>query len=206
MLAKTWLFFLKGYLTLFIPSSSESVAFPGPSNIGATRSKVGLGQDKPDRNAHISTVNIAVLPSLADTVSLPSLPVYSELNTHLSLESTTLSLQSSAMKSIYIQCFRKLIFLWLAIIFSQIWMSKQCHRKWEGFLPSSEGSLFWKWFQFGCVFQYKKSRVHWTRASFWGRCEHNHEEREPSSAVQNVLSEICQTSVSNLQWALHCYA
>ena len=50
----------------FVPSNSEWVTSPSPSNIGAKRSKVGLGQEKPDINADISTVNIAVLPSLSN--------------------------------------------------------------------------------------------------------------------------------------------
>ena len=36
-----------------------------------------MGQEKPDKNADILTVNIAVLPSLSDTVSLSSSPIYS---------------------------------------------------------------------------------------------------------------------------------
>ena len=35
-------------LTLFIPSNSEWVASPSQSNIGAKRSKAGVGQEKPD--------------------------------------------------------------------------------------------------------------------------------------------------------------
>ena len=88
-------------LTLFIPSNSERVASPSPSNIGAERSKAGVGQEKPDKNAHISTVNITVLPSLSDTVSLSSSPIYSESSTHPSFESSTLCSLSSSMKSIY---------------------------------------------------------------------------------------------------------
>ena len=77
-------------LTLFVPSDSEWVASTSPSNIGAERSKVGVGQEKPDQNAHISTVNTAVLPSLSDTVSLSSSPIYSESRTHPSSKSSTL--------------------------------------------------------------------------------------------------------------------
>ena len=46
-------------LTFFVPSSVEWVASPSPRNIGAKRGKVGTGLEKPDKNAHISTVNIA---------------------------------------------------------------------------------------------------------------------------------------------------
>ena len=73
------------WLTLFMPSKSEWVASSSPSDIGAKRSKVGVGEEKTDINAHISTVNIAVLPSLFDTVSLSSSPIYSESSTRPSL-------------------------------------------------------------------------------------------------------------------------
>ena len=45
-----------------------------PCDIGAKRRKVGTGQEKPDKNAHVSTVNIAVSPSFSDTISLSSPP------------------------------------------------------------------------------------------------------------------------------------
>ena len=149
-----------------------------------------MGQENPDKNAHISTVNIAVLPSLCDTMSLSSFPIYLESSTHPLSELTTLRTLSSSMKSIY--CFRKLIFLWLAIIFSPIWMSKQCSSKWYSSLPSPLGSLFWNQCKFCCVFQDDISsllneglvpQAAWmqpwgTRASFRGtgyvnsKCEH----------------------------------
>ena len=88
-------------LTLFVPSNLEWVTSPSPSNIGAKRSKVGLGQEKPDINADISTVNIAVLPSLSDTMSLSYSPIYSESSTNPSSESSTSCSLSSFMKSIY---------------------------------------------------------------------------------------------------------
>ena len=37
------------FLTLSIPSKSKWVAFLSPSNIGAKRSKVGVGQEKPEK-------------------------------------------------------------------------------------------------------------------------------------------------------------
>ena len=79
------------------------------------------------------------------------------------------------------------MFLWVAIIFPPIWMSKQCNRKWQSSLPLSEGSLFWNWFQFGCVFQDGDGRVRGMRPSFCGRREHNREERGPCSTVWNVF-------------------
>ena len=88
-------------LTLFIPSSSEWVASPSPSNIGAKRSKVGVGQEKPDKNAHISIANIAASPSVSDTTSLFSSPIYSGSSIHLSSESSTLCSLSSCMKVVY---------------------------------------------------------------------------------------------------------
>ena len=102
-------------LFLFVPSNSEWVASPGPSNIGAKRSKVWVGQEKPNKNAHILKVNIAVLPSLSDTISLSSSPVYWESSTHPSSESSSLCSLSKSMKSIY-PMLQKLIFLWLAIV------------------------------------------------------------------------------------------
>ena len=60
-----------------------------------------MGQDKPDKNVRISAVNIAVLPSLSDTISLSSSPVYSESSTDPSIKSSTSYSISSTMKSIY---------------------------------------------------------------------------------------------------------
>ena len=87
-------------LTLSILSNSEWVASRSPSNIRAERSKVGVGQEKPNKNARISTVNIAVLSSLSDTISLFSSPIYAESSTHPSSESSTLCSLSSSMKSL----------------------------------------------------------------------------------------------------------
>ena len=111
-------------LTLFVSRTSEWVASPGPSNIGAKRGKVWVGHDKPDKNVHILTVSTAVLPLFSDTTSLSSSPIYSESRTHPSSE-----LSSSCPLSIYPKL-QKQIFLWLAIIFLLIWTSKQCSRKW----------------------------------------------------------------------------
>ena len=88
-------------LTFFIPSNSEWVTSPGPSNIGAKRSEVGKGHENPDKNAHISTVNTAVMPSLYDTMSLSSFPVDSDSSTHPPSESSTLCELSSSMKIVY---------------------------------------------------------------------------------------------------------
>ena len=68
-------FFFPLAFTLFIPSNSQWVASLGPNNAGTKRSKVGVGHEKPDKNAYISTDNTAVLPSLCDTLNLqdPSL-------------------------------------------------------------------------------------------------------------------------------------
>ena len=74
----------------FRTSNSEGVASPSPRDIGARRCKVMVGQEKTDKNAHISTVNIAVLPSLLDTISLSFSPNYSESSNHPSSESLTL--------------------------------------------------------------------------------------------------------------------
>ena len=109
-------------LTLFVPSNSEWVASPGTSNTGAKRSKVWEGQEKNDQNAHRSTVNIAVLPSLTDIVSLSSSPVYSA-STRPSSESSSLCSLSKSIESVY-PVLKKLTFLWLAIVFLQIWASK----------------------------------------------------------------------------------
>ena len=81
------------YLTLFEVSNSESVASPSPGDIGAKRSRVGVGQEKHGKNAHISTVNLTLqccqhsLPQ----ISLSSSPVYSESSSHPLTESSTLS-------------------------------------------------------------------------------------------------------------------
>ena len=59
-----------------------------------------MEQEKPDKNAHILTVNIALLPSLSDTTSLPS-PIYSESSTLPLSKSSTLCSLSLSMKCIY---------------------------------------------------------------------------------------------------------
>ena len=94
-------FFVCCSLTLFVPSNCEWVTSPGPSNIGAKRLKVGVGQEEPDKNAHIATVTVTVLPSLSGTISLSSSPIYSESSTHPSSMSSTLYSLSSSMWSIY---------------------------------------------------------------------------------------------------------
>ena len=88
-------------LTLCVPSTFEWVASPCPSNIGAKRSKVQVGQEKPNKNAQILTVNFAVLPSLSDTISLSSSPLYSESGSHPLSKPSTLCSLSSSMKSRY---------------------------------------------------------------------------------------------------------
>ena len=173
-------------LTLFVPSNSEWVASPSPSNIWAKRRKVGTGQEKHDKDAHISTVNIAVLPSLSDTTSLSSFPVYSESSTHPSSKSSSLCSLSSFMKSPYPRLQKTNIFFNSHRV-PPIWTSKQRSRKWQSSLPPLEGSLFWNQFQFGCVFQENDSRVHGTRPLFRGQHEHNRKERGPHSVVWNVL-------------------
>ena len=47
--------------------------------LGLRGAKLAWGRKKNDKNAHILTVNIAVLPSLSDTMSLSSSAIYSEL-------------------------------------------------------------------------------------------------------------------------------
>ena len=74
---------------------------------------------------------------------------------------------SSSMKSVHPMLHKTNISL-TTIIFKPIWMAKQRNRKWQSSLPSSEGSSFWKRFQFGCVFEENKSRVCRMRASFHG--------------------------------------
>ena len=94
--------FVNNYIQLnpFVPSNSNWVASPSPSSFGAKRSKVGVWQEKPDKNAHISTVKTAQLPSLSDTMSLSSSLVYSESSTHPPSESSTLCSLSSSTKRI----------------------------------------------------------------------------------------------------------
>ena len=126
-----------------------------------------------------------MLQSLSDTISLSS-PVYSESSTHPLSEPSSWSSLSKSMKSIY-PMFQKLIFLWLAIIFLPIWMSRQRNRK--SSLPSLEGCSFWNRFQFGYVFQDNNSRIGWMRASFRRQREHNHDEQGRLSVVRNVLNK-----------------
>ena len=91
-------------LALFVPSNSEWVASSSPSNIGAKRSKVGVGQEKPDESAHILTVNIAVLPSLSDTISFFFSGIYSGSSTHTS-PSHQLYARCHHPWKVYILCF-----------------------------------------------------------------------------------------------------
>ena len=103
-----------------------------------------MGQEKPDKIAHILTVNNAVLSSLSDTDSLPSSPVYSESSTRLSSESSTLCSLSSSMKSIYPLLQKTNIYLTNRSIFAPILMQKQRNRKRQSSLPLSDQSFFLK--------------------------------------------------------------
>ena len=174
-------------LTLFVRSNSEWVASPDPSNIGAKMSKVWVGQEKPDNNAHISTVNIAVLPSLSDAISLSSSPVYSESNIHPSSESTTLDLRSSSIKSIYPVLQKTNIALTSHFIFADLNVRNNAVGSDRVLSLHLKEFFEWNQFQFGCVFQDNKSRVLGTRASFCNWCECNHEVQGPCSVVRNVL-------------------
>ena len=111
-------------LTLSVPSNSEWVVSSGPSNIGAKRNKVGVAQEKPDKNAHISTVNIAVLPLLSDTI-IHSSSRFIQNQAAIHCSSHQLYARCRHPCKVSIQCFRKLIFLWLATVFSLI--RRQCN-------------------------------------------------------------------------------
>ena len=87
--------------TPFIPCNPQWVASSSPSNIGAKMHKIGTGRRKLGKNVHMSAVNIVVFPSLSDTTSLSSSPIYSEPSTHPSSETSTLCSLSSSMKSLY---------------------------------------------------------------------------------------------------------
>ena len=65
-------------------------------------SKLGVGQEKTDKNAYISTVNTVVLPSLSDTMLFSFSPVYSELGIHPLSKSLTLCSLSSFIHEKYI--------------------------------------------------------------------------------------------------------
>ena len=60
-----------------------------------------MGQDQPDKNAQIAIVDIAMLPSLSNTMSLSSSPIYSGSSTHPSSKSATFCSLSSATKSLH---------------------------------------------------------------------------------------------------------
>ena len=144
-----------------------------------------MGQEKPYKNAHILTVSLQCCHHCL--VQLHSPPPQFILNQAPSLRPSRQNYACCHHPwKVFIQCFRKLIFLLLAIVFSPIWMSKQWNRKWE-LSPFIKRSSFWNQFQFGCVFRDNKSRVCKKRASFHEQCEHNCEDRGPRSAVRNVL-------------------
>ena len=161
------LFGRNALLTLSIPSNYQWVVSFSPSNIGPKRSKIWVWQEKPNKSAHILTVDIAVLPSLSDTVHSPPRQ-FIQNQALIHRLSHQLYAHCHHPWKVYIQCFRKLIFLWLAIVLSLIWTSTEHNRKWQS-------SSFWNWFQFGCVFRDNDSRVCGMWALFRRWCEHNRE-------------------------------
>ena len=72
----------KSLQSFSIPSNSEWVVPLAQVILGLWEPKLGWGRKKTDKNAHILTVNTAVLPSLSDTISLSSAPIYSESSIH----------------------------------------------------------------------------------------------------------------------------
>ena len=95
-----------------------------------------------------------------------------------------------------------IIFLWLTIVFSPIWTSKQRNRKWKSSLLSSEGSSFWNQFQFGCVFRDNKSRVCETRASFCGmECVVPSKERNRRHQKKKKKKKEKKKKKKSLKWA-----
>ena len=67
-------------LTLFIPSNTEWVTSPSPSNVVAKMSRVGVGQEKPDKKTFQKLTLQCCHHS--DTISLSSSLIYSESSTH----------------------------------------------------------------------------------------------------------------------------
>ena len=91
-----------------------------------------------NENACILTTNIAVVPSLSDTVSITLFN--SDSGSHPLAESSASYAVIIHWKSI--QCSRKMIFFLLTSqCISLIWASTQYCRKWQSSLPSSEGRL-----------------------------------------------------------------
>ena len=121
-----------------------------------------------------------MLPSLSDTISLSSSPVYSQPNTHPLSESITLRWLPSSMKSIYPMFQKTNISLTTHHIFTDLNIKMPLEV--IGFSPFIGRKFILKPVSVCCVFQDSKCRVRGRRQH-----EHNYEEHGPCSAVQNVL-------------------
>ena len=133
-----------------------------------------MGQEKPDKNAYNSTINIAVLPSLSETISLS----YSESSTHPLSESSTSRSLSSSMKSLYPILHSTNISLNNHCIFTNLNV-KTTQQKVIEFPPSIGRKFVFKPVSVWLCFQ---------RPSFRRRRKHNSQEQGPCSRVRNVLN------------------
>ena len=131
-----------------------------------------MGQQKLDKNAHILTVNIAVLPSLSDTISLSSSPIYSESSSFPSSESSTLCLLSSSIKMIHPMLQKANISFTRHRIFTDLNV-KTIQQEVIEFSTFIGRKFVFNRFQFGSVFLDNKNGVRGTRASFHRWREHN---------------------------------
>ena len=144
----------------FVLSNSEWVASPSLSNIGAKRRKAGVGQEKPDKNADVSTVNAAMLPSLSDTISLHSFPIYSKWSIHPSSKSSTLCSLLSSMKSMYPMLQKNKYFFDEPSYFRRFEHQNNAIGNNRVLSLHRMEVCFETSFQFGYVFQDNKSKVH----------------------------------------------
>ena len=116
-------------LTLFIPSTSEWVATPSESNTGAKRSKVWKGRKTPIKMLTFRQLTLQCCHhSLTQYHSPP--PQFIQNQAPIHHRSHQLYACCHHPWKVSTHFFRKLIFLWLHIIFLPIWMSKQHNRKW----------------------------------------------------------------------------
>ena len=169
-------------LTLSIPSNSEWVTSPSPSITGAKRSKVGVGQEKPNKNAHISTVNTAVLPSVSRARFHSPPPPFIQNQTPIHHPSTS-GLLSSSMKRLYPILNKTSISLTSHRIFANLNINITQQEVTE-FSPFIGKQFILKLVSVCLCFSRQQSRV--CGASFRKQREHTYEKRGPHSMVQNV--------------------
>ena len=114
---------MKPCLTLFVPSNSEWVASPGPSDIGAKKSKVGMGQKKKQPTKMLTFWLLTLQCCHHSLTILLSSQIYSEPSP-IHCPHHQLYAGCHRPWKVYIQCFRKLISLTSHCIFADLIASR----------------------------------------------------------------------------------